>query len=47
MVLDEILQQLQQACRERSVEQLLATVLRAVPEYRPSALMLAAGRETA
>jgi FlaA1/EpsC-like NDP-sugar epimerase len=46
-VLDEILQQLQHACRERSLEQLLAAVLRAVPEYRPSALMLAAGGETA
>jgi FlaA1/EpsC-like NDP-sugar epimerase len=38
-VLDEILQQLQQACRERSLERLLAAVLRAVPEYRPSALL--------
>ena len=45
--LDEILRQLQQACRERSLEQLLAAVLRAVPEYRPSALMLAAAGETA
>ncbi len=45
-VLDEILQQLQQACQERSLEQLLAAVLRAVPEYQPSALMLAAGPET-
>jgi FlaA1/EpsC-like NDP-sugar epimerase len=38
-VLDEILQQLEQACRERSRERLLAAVLRAVPEYRPSALI--------
>jgi FlaA1/EpsC-like NDP-sugar epimerase len=45
-VLDEILQQLQQACRERSLEQLLAAVLRAVPEYQPSALMLAASERT-
>jgi FlaA1/EpsC-like NDP-sugar epimerase len=45
-VLDEILQQLQQACRERSLEQLLAAVLRAVPEYQPSALMLAANERT-
>jgi FlaA1/EpsC-like NDP-sugar epimerase len=45
-VLDEILRQLQQACRERSLEQLLAAVLRAVPEYQPSALMLAASERT-
>ena len=45
-VLDEILQHLQQACRERSLEQLLAAVLRAVPEYQPSALMLAASERT-
>jgi FlaA1/EpsC-like NDP-sugar epimerase len=46
-VLDEILRQLQQACRQRSLEQLLAAVLRAVPEYQPSASMLAAAGETA
>lgn len=46
MALDEIWQQLQQACRERSLEQLLAAVLTAVPEYQPSALMLAAGEGT-
>jgi FlaA1/EpsC-like NDP-sugar epimerase len=46
-VLDEILQQLQQACRERSLEQLLAAVMRAVPEYQPSVLMLTAAGETA
>jgi FlaA1/EpsC-like NDP-sugar epimerase len=46
-VLDEIVQQLQQARRERSLQQLLAAVLRAVPEYQPSALMLAAAGETA
>jgi FlaA1/EpsC-like NDP-sugar epimerase len=44
--LDEIVQQLQQACWERSLEQLLTAVLRAVPEYQPSALMLAAAEET-
>lgn len=38
-VLDEVLQQLEQACRERSLERLLAAVLRAVPEYRPSAVI--------
>jgi FlaA1/EpsC-like NDP-sugar epimerase len=37
--LDEVLGQLQQACRERSLPQLLAAVLRAVPEYKPSALI--------
>jgi FlaA1/EpsC-like NDP-sugar epimerase len=46
-VLDEILRQLKQACRERSLEQLLTTVLRAVPEYQPSALVQAAAVETA
>jgi FlaA1/EpsC-like NDP-sugar epimerase len=35
-LLDEILQQLQRACSERSLTQLLQAVLRAVPEYRPS-----------
>ena len=37
--LDEILQQLQQACRERSVERLLAAVMRALPEYQPSTVI--------
>jgi FlaA1/EpsC-like NDP-sugar epimerase len=37
--LDEVVRQLQQACRERSLPQLLAAVLRAVPEYKPSALI--------
>ncbi len=46
-VLDEILRQLKQACRERSLEQLLTSVLRAVPEYQPSALVQAAAVETA
>ncbi len=46
-VLDEILRQLQQACQERSLQQLLTAVLRAVPEYQPSALILAAAGETA
>jgi FlaA1/EpsC-like NDP-sugar epimerase len=43
MVLHEILRQLEQACRERSLEQLLTAVLRAVPEYQPSAVVRAAG----
>jgi FlaA1/EpsC-like NDP-sugar epimerase len=45
-VLDEILRILQHACRERSLDQLLAAVLRAVPEYRPSALIQASREET-
>jgi FlaA1/EpsC-like NDP-sugar epimerase len=42
-VLNEVLRQLDQACRERSLEQLLIAVLRAVPEYQPSAVVRAAG----
>jgi FlaA1/EpsC-like NDP-sugar epimerase len=38
-VLDEILQQLQQAIRERSLQRLLTAVLRALPEYQPSAVI--------
>jgi len=38
-VLDGILRQLQEACQERSLARLLAAVLRAVPEYKPSALI--------
>ena len=45
-VLNEILRQLEQACQERSMEQLLAAIMRAVPEYQPSALVLAAAGET-
>jgi FlaA1/EpsC-like NDP-sugar epimerase len=37
--LDEILQQLQQACRERSLQGLLAGVMRTLPEYQPSAVI--------
>jgi FlaA1/EpsC-like NDP-sugar epimerase len=39
-LLDEILRQLQEACQERSLARLLAAVLRAVPEYKPSALIV-------
>jgi FlaA1/EpsC-like NDP-sugar epimerase len=39
-VLDEILRQLREACQERSLARLLAAVLRAVPEYKPSALIV-------
>jgi FlaA1/EpsC-like NDP-sugar epimerase len=38
-VLKEILRELERACRERSLEQLLAAVAHAVPEYRPSTLL--------
>jgi FlaA1/EpsC-like NDP-sugar epimerase len=44
-VLDEVLKQLGQACQQRSLPQLLTAVLRAVPEYRPSALVRAAAAE--
>jgi FlaA1/EpsC-like NDP-sugar epimerase len=40
--LDEILDQLQQACLERSLERLVAAVMRAVPEYQPSTVIKAA-----
>jgi len=40
--LDEILEQLQQACRERSLQQLLAAMMRALPEYQPSTVIQAA-----
>jgi FlaA1/EpsC-like NDP-sugar epimerase len=48
-VLDDVLTQLQQACQSRSLKRLLAAVMRAVPEYQPSALIqgaLAAGDGT-
>ena len=38
-VLDQALEQLQHACKERSLQRLLQAVARAVPEYLPSALM--------
>jgi FlaA1/EpsC-like NDP-sugar epimerase len=47
-LLDDVLAQLQQACRSRSLTRLLAAVMRAVPGYRPSTLIqsaLAAGDE--
>jgi FlaA1/EpsC-like NDP-sugar epimerase len=43
----DVLQELEQACRERSLERLLKAVLRAAPEYQPSALMQTAVEETA
>ncbi len=45
--LEEVLQQLQQACQARSLERLLETVLRAVPEYQPSAWMRTMVEQTA
>jgi FlaA1/EpsC-like NDP-sugar epimerase len=38
---DEIVTQLQQACQDRCLARLLEAVLRAVPEYQPSTLLLA------
>jgi FlaA1/EpsC-like NDP-sugar epimerase len=40
--LDEVLDQLQQACRERSLERLIMALMRAVPEYQPSTVITAA-----
>ena len=37
--LDEILQQLQQASRQRSLQLLVTAVMRALPEYQPSAVI--------
>jgi hypothetical protein len=39
-VLAEVEGQLQQACQERSLARLLEAVLRAVPEYQPSPLIV-------
>ncbi len=38
--LDQIVRELLQACRDRSLSQLLEAVLRAVPEYQPSSVIL-------
>ncbi len=43
----EVLEELEQACQRRSLNGLLKAVLRAVPEYQPSALMQIAVEETA
>jgi FlaA1/EpsC-like NDP-sugar epimerase len=37
--LDEILEQLQRASRERSLQRLLTAVMRAIPEYQPSTVI--------
>jgi FlaA1/EpsC-like NDP-sugar epimerase len=46
-MMDDVLEQLQQACQARSLDRLFKAVLRAVPEYQPSALMQTAVEETA
>jgi FlaA1/EpsC-like NDP-sugar epimerase len=46
-LMENVFKELEQACRERSLDRLLKTVLRAVPEYQPSALMQTAVEETA
>jgi FlaA1/EpsC-like NDP-sugar epimerase len=45
--MDDVLEQLERACQERSLDRLLKAVLRAVPEYQPSALMQTEVEETA
>ncbi len=37
--MDDVMKELERACQERSLDRLLKAVLRAVPEYQPSALM--------
>jgi hypothetical protein len=46
-MMDEVMKQLVQACRERSLDLLLKAIQRAVPEYRPSVLMETGLEETA
>jgi FlaA1/EpsC-like NDP-sugar epimerase len=43
----DVLEELELACQERSLDRLLKEVLRAVPEYQPSELMRTAVEETA
>jgi FlaA1/EpsC-like NDP-sugar epimerase len=43
----DVLEELELACQERSLDRLLKAVLRAVPEYQPSELMRTAVEETA
>ena len=45
--MEEVLGELEHACQERSLDRLLKGVLRAVPEYQPSALMQTAVEEAA
>ena len=46
-ILNDVLKQLQRACEERSLDRLKKAILRAVPEYQPSAVMRAALEDTA
>jgi FlaA1/EpsC-like NDP-sugar epimerase len=46
-MMDDVLEQLEQACQARSLDHLLKAVHRAVPEYQASALMQTAVEETA
>ncbi len=46
-IMDDVLRELEHACHERSLDRLLKAVLRAAPEYQPSALMQTAAEETA
>jgi FlaA1/EpsC-like NDP-sugar epimerase len=46
-MMTEVIGELEQACQERSLDRLLKAVLRAAPEYQPSALMQAAVEQTA
>jgi hypothetical protein len=46
-MMTDVLGELEQACQERSLDRLLKAVLRAAPEYQPSALMQAAAEQTA
>ncbi len=46
-MMDAVLAELTQACQERSLDRLLKAVLRAVPEYQPSALVQTAVEQTA
>jgi len=46
-VMDDVMKQLEHACRERSLDLLLKAIMRAVPEYQPSAVIQTAVEETA
>jgi FlaA1/EpsC-like NDP-sugar epimerase len=46
-MMTDVIGELDQACQERSLDRLLKAVLRASPEYQPSALMQAAAEQTA
>jgi FlaA1/EpsC-like NDP-sugar epimerase len=46
-VMDDVMKQLEHACRERSLDLLLKAIMRAVPEYQPSAVIQTAVEEPA